>query len=67
MTTCARNAEAALALGELVEARRLADEAVDATLGWHQMMALTTRARVAVAHADPEQAVQLIDAELQGR
>jgi predicted ATPase/class 3 adenylate cyclase/DNA-binding CsgD family transcriptional regulator len=56
MTTCARNAEAALADGDLIEARRLADEAVDTTMGWHQMMALTTRARVAIAEGEPERA-----------
>ena len=56
MTTCARNAEAALADGDLIEARRLADEAVDTNMGWHQMMALTTRARVAIAEGEPERA-----------
>jgi DNA replication protein DnaC len=36
--------------------RRLADRAVDTNLGWHQMMALTTRARVAIAQGEPERA-----------
>lgn len=56
ITTYARNAEAALAHGDLSEARRLADRAVDTNKGWHQMMALTTRARVAIAQGEPEQA-----------
>lgn len=56
MTTCARNAEAALAEDDLIEARRLADQAVDTNMGWHQMMALTTRARVAIAQGKPDQA-----------
>jgi DNA-binding CsgD family transcriptional regulator len=47
---------AALARGDLTGARRLADEAVAATTGWHQSMALTTRAGVAIAQGEPEQA-----------
>jgi DNA-binding CsgD family transcriptional regulator len=56
VTTYARNAEAALADGDLIEARRLADQGVDTTMGWHQMMALTTRARVAIVEGEPERA-----------
>jgi predicted ATPase/class 3 adenylate cyclase/DNA-binding CsgD family transcriptional regulator len=55
-TTCHRNAEAELAGGDLTEARRCADAGVDTTTGWHQMMALTTRARVAIAQGQPDQA-----------
>jgi DNA-binding CsgD family transcriptional regulator len=53
---CAVNAQAALAGGDLIAARRWADEAVTTTTGWHLMLALTTRARVAIAHEEPEQA-----------
>jgi len=49
-------AQAALARLDLTAARRWADEAVAATSGWHQSLALTTRARVAIAQGDPEQA-----------
>jgi predicted ATPase/class 3 adenylate cyclase/DNA-binding CsgD family transcriptional regulator len=49
-------AQAALARGDLVAARRWADEAVAATSGFHQSLALTTRARVAIAQSEPEQA-----------
>ena len=49
-------AQAALARGDLTAARRWADEAVAATTGWHQSLALTTRARVAIAQGEPEQA-----------
>ena len=34
----------------------MADQAVDTNMGWHQMMALTTRARVAIAQGEPERA-----------
>jgi predicted ATPase/class 3 adenylate cyclase/DNA-binding CsgD family transcriptional regulator len=47
---------AALARGDLVAARRLADEAVTATTGYHLSAALFTRARVAMAHGEPERA-----------
>jgi predicted ATPase/class 3 adenylate cyclase/DNA-binding CsgD family transcriptional regulator len=50
------NAEAALADRDLAAARRWADEAVSTTTGWYLMMALTTRARVAIAQGEPEQA-----------
>jgi predicted ATPase len=49
-------AQAALACGDLVTARGLADEAVSTMTGWHLMMALTTRARVAIAQGEPKQA-----------
>ena len=49
-------AQAALARGDLTAARRWADEAVAVTSGWHQSMALTTRAGVAIAQGEPEQA-----------
>jgi predicted ATPase/class 3 adenylate cyclase/DNA-binding CsgD family transcriptional regulator len=52
----ALNAQAALAGGDLSAARRWADDAVTTTTGWHLMLALTTRARVAIAHGEPEQA-----------
>jgi predicted ATPase/class 3 adenylate cyclase/DNA-binding CsgD family transcriptional regulator len=49
-------AEIALARGDLIAARRRADEAVSAMRGWHLASALTTRARVAAAQGDPEHA-----------
>lgn len=51
-----RRAAVALARGDLVTARRWADEAVAATTGWHRAVALTTRARVAIAQGDVAQA-----------
>ncbi len=50
------NVEAALADGDLAAARRCADEAVSTTTGWYSAMALTTRARVAIAQGEPDQA-----------
>ena len=50
------NAQAALAAGDLVAARRWADEAVTSTTGWYLLQALTTRARVAIAQGQPGQA-----------
>jgi predicted ATPase/class 3 adenylate cyclase/DNA-binding CsgD family transcriptional regulator len=50
------NAQAALAAGDLAEARRRADDAVAATSAWYRMVALTTRARVAIAQGDLQQA-----------
>ena len=51
------NAQAALAGGDLVAARRWADDAVATATGWVVLMrALTTRARVAIAQGEPEQA-----------
>ena len=49
-------AHAALARGDLTEARRWADDAVASTTGWHLSFALTTRALVAVFQGEPEQA-----------
>lgn len=42
-------AQAALVRGDVTTARRFADEAVLASTGWHLMMALIARARVAIA------------------
>jgi predicted ATPase/class 3 adenylate cyclase/DNA-binding CsgD family transcriptional regulator len=50
------NAEAALAGVDLAAARHWADDAVSTTTGWWLMLALTTRARVAIAQGEPEQA-----------
>jgi predicted ATPase/class 3 adenylate cyclase/DNA-binding NarL/FixJ family response regulator len=49
-------AQVSLARGDLIEARRWADEAVSATTGWHLVLALITRARVAIAQGEPLQA-----------
>ena len=50
-------AQAALAGGDLIAARRWADDAVAIAPGWAGLMlALTTRARVAIAQGEPEQA-----------
>jgi len=49
-------AQAALARGDLTAARRLADDAVAATSGFHLSLALTTRAGVAIFQGEPEQA-----------
>ena len=48
--------EVALAEGDLVLARRLADEAVSVATGWHRVVGLLARARIAVAEGDREQA-----------
>ena len=50
------SAQAALAGGDLVAARRWADEAVTTATGWWLMGALTARARVAIAQGEPDQA-----------
>ncbi len=52
------NAEVALADRDLAAARRWADEAVSTTTttGFYLLWALTTRARVAIAQGEPEQA-----------
>ena len=50
------NAEAALAGGDLAAARGWADDAVSATKGWYLSLALTARARVAIAQGQPDQA-----------
>ncbi len=49
-------AQAALAGGDLIEARRFADDAVSTTAGSFLSEALTARARVAMAQGEPEQA-----------
>jgi predicted ATPase/class 3 adenylate cyclase/DNA-binding CsgD family transcriptional regulator len=49
-------APTALAQGDLVAARRWADETVSRTTGWHLMVAHAERARVAIAQGDPGQA-----------
>jgi DNA-binding CsgD family transcriptional regulator len=49
-------AQVALARGDLIPARRWADDAVAATTGWQLSLALTTRARVAIARGEPGQA-----------
>jgi predicted ATPase/class 3 adenylate cyclase/DNA-binding CsgD family transcriptional regulator len=48
-------AQATLAGGDLVAARRWADEAVTSTTGYYLTAALLTRARVAIAQGEPEQ------------
>ena len=50
------NAQAALAGGDLVAARRWADEGVTNSTGFYLAMTLTTRACVAIAQSEPEQA-----------
>ena len=55
-TRVAPMAEAALACGDLVVARRWADETVAVVPGWHRMVALTVRAFIAIAQDDPDQA-----------
>ncbi|AWV48222.1 possible transcriptional regulator [Mycobacterium leprae] len=57
-------AAVALARGDVIVARRLADNSVSATTGWHQMAALTTRARIAMAQGEPELARADIHAAL---
>jgi predicted ATPase/class 3 adenylate cyclase/DNA-binding CsgD family transcriptional regulator len=52
----ALSAEAALAGGDLVAARRWADDAVSVTTGSFLVDPLTTRARVAIAQGEPDQA-----------
>jgi len=49
-------AQAAFARGDLTAARRLADDAVAATSGFHLSLALTTCAGVAIVQGEPEQA-----------
>jgi predicted ATPase/class 3 adenylate cyclase/DNA-binding CsgD family transcriptional regulator len=49
-------ARAALAGGDLVAARRWADDAVTTSTGYFLMLALVTRAHVAIAQGEPEQA-----------
>ena len=49
-------AQVALARGDLTTARQWADDAVSVAPGFHLMLALATRARVAIAQNDPDQA-----------
>ncbi|ORV94835.1 transcriptional regulator [Mycobacterium interjectum] len=49
-------ADVALARGDLIEARRWADQQVAASAGWHLARALTTRARISIAKGEPDQA-----------
>jgi DNA-binding CsgD family transcriptional regulator len=49
-------ADIALARGDLIEAGRWADQQVEASAGWHLARALTTRARIAIAKGEPDQA-----------
>jgi DNA-binding CsgD family transcriptional regulator len=49
-------AQIALIRGDLVAARRWADDAVNAARGFHLARALTARSRVAIAQGEPEQA-----------
>lgn len=49
-------AQSALARGDLTAARRLADDAVASTNGFHLALALTTRAGIAIAQGEIEQA-----------
>lgn len=49
-------ADAAMGCGDLVAARRLADETVAHVPGCYRVMALNARARVAVAQGEPQQA-----------
>ena len=49
-------AEALLACGELVAARKWADETAAMVPGWHKMVALMERAYIALAQGEPEQA-----------
>jgi predicted ATPase/class 3 adenylate cyclase/DNA-binding CsgD family transcriptional regulator len=51
----AGSALAALVGGDLVAARRWADEAVTSIIGYHLSTALFVRARVAIAQGEPEQ------------
>jgi DNA-binding CsgD family transcriptional regulator len=49
-------AEAALGCGDLLAARRWADDTVAIVPGGHRVMALTARARVAIARGEPQRA-----------
>jgi len=51
----ALSAQAALLGGDLVAARRWADDAVTTPTGWYLAWALTSRARVAIAQGEQEQ------------
>jgi predicted ATPase/class 3 adenylate cyclase/DNA-binding CsgD family transcriptional regulator/Tfp pilus assembly protein PilF len=49
-------AVAALADGDLATARRWTDESITLATGWHRALALTIRARIAIASGDPDTA-----------
>ena len=49
-------AQATLAGGDLIAARRVADEAVSTATGWWLPTALNTRARAAIAQGEPDRA-----------
>ncbi|MBV9513108.1 MAG: LuxR family transcriptional regulator, partial [Mycobacteriaceae bacterium] len=49
-------AHAAVARGDLIAARRWADEAISVATGWHLVMSLIPRARVAIARGDRHEA-----------
>lgn len=49
-------AEAALACGDLISARSWADDCVGVAPGWHQVVACTVRAFVAIEQGEPDQA-----------
>jgi predicted ATPase/class 3 adenylate cyclase/DNA-binding CsgD family transcriptional regulator len=53
-----RRAAVALARGDLASARQWSDGAVAETSGYHRAIALTTRARVAIARGDNDQAAR---------
>jgi DNA-binding CsgD family transcriptional regulator len=48
--------EALLACGELVEARKWADDTIAMVPGWHKMVALIARAQIALVQGESEQA-----------
>ena len=54
--TCYVMAQAAVAGGDLIAARRWADDAVSVATGWHLVLALIPRARVAIARGEREDA-----------
>ncbi|UVO11145.1 LuxR family transcriptional regulator [Mycobacterium sp. SVM_VP21] len=49
-------AETAVAHGDLAAAAQWADDGVAATTGWYRLMGLVPRARIAIAHGEPERA-----------
>jgi predicted ATPase/class 3 adenylate cyclase/DNA-binding CsgD family transcriptional regulator len=61
-----QNAQAALAGGDLITARRGADEAVTVATGFYLAWALTARAFVAIAQGEPEQAERDVRDALSG-
>jgi predicted ATPase/class 3 adenylate cyclase/DNA-binding CsgD family transcriptional regulator len=51
-----RLGDAALALGDVDAARGYVDQAVSATHGWHNIVAMTTRARISLVDGEPDRA-----------